>query len=111
MSTVKTKGRDAPMLTNMAGGNQSASPYRCVLFPPRAFLAVAEVLAVEATKDGPDNWRQMGVRKHLDLCIGYLFAYLAGAAPSDLEHAACRIMMALDIKLFQSDPSNSREED
>jgi hypothetical protein len=64
-----------------------------------AFLAVAEVLDGGARKYGPDNWRRIDVREHLNHCITHLFAYLAGDGSDDhLEHAACRAMMALEIK-------------
>src|SRR5947207_3100901 len=40
----------APTITNAAGGQQSASPYRCDLLPPLACLEVAKVVAAGAQK-------------------------------------------------------------
>ena len=93
-------GKDAPTTTNANGGRQSASPYRSDLFPPRAFLAVAEVLAKGAKKYGDNNWHRIEVNEHLNHCLNHIFAHLAGDGTDDhLGHAACRAMMALEIQL------------
>lgn len=92
-------GKDAPVTTNAAGGRQSHTPYRCDLFPPFAFLAVSEVLKHGADKYGANNWHAITVSEHLNHAIGHLFALLAGDGTDDhLEHAACRVVMALDQK-------------
>lgn len=95
---VQGIGPDAPTTTNAAGGRQSATPYRCDLLPPRAVLAVAEILHGGAEKYGPENWRKIPVRDHLNHALGHLFAWLAGDRSDDhLGHAGCRLLFALDM--------------
>lgn len=97
-------GADAPVAVNANGGRQSALPYRSDLFPPAAFLAVAKVLEHGARKYGERNWRLIPVGEHLNHALTHLFAYQAGDGSDDhLEHAACRIAMALEIKLVGMD--------
>jgi hypothetical protein len=96
---IKGVGKDEPIAINAAGGKQSASPFRCDLLPPHATLAVAEVLAHGAAKYGANNWHVIPVEDHLNHALVHIFADRAGDASDDhLEHAACRIMMALDQK-------------
>lgn len=93
-------GPDAPTTTNANGGKQSATPFRCDLLPPLATLAVAEVLASGAAKYGANNWHAITVEEHLNHAMGHQLAYLAGDTQDDhLEHAACRLLMALEQKL------------
>lgn len=90
-------GPDAPAETNAAGGRQSASPYRSDLLPPHALLAVAEVLAEGAAKYGDRNWHKIAVSDHLNHAMTHLLALQAGdGSDAHLEHAACRLLMALD---------------
>lgn len=103
-------GPDAPTTVNEAGGRQSASPYRADLFPPRALLAVANVLKLGADKYGAENWRKIPVRDHVNHALVHLFAMLAGDASDDhLEHAACRIMFALDLERVERAAAADRE--
>jgi hypothetical protein len=91
---------DAPTATNAAGGKQSASPYRCDLLPPLALLAVAKVLKHGADKYGANNWHLIPVGDHVNHALAHLFAAFAGDSSDEhLEHAACRILFALDQKL------------
>lgn len=88
---------DALTVTNDAGGKQSASPYRCDLLPPRATLAVAQVLAEGAAKYGGDNWHAIPIANHLNHALAHVFAFLAGdTSDAHLEHAACRLLFAVD---------------
>jgi hypothetical protein len=84
-------------VTNAAGAKQSATLYRCDLLPPHAILAVAWVLDNGARKYGPNNWHGIPVADHLNHALTHVFAWLAGdTQDSHLEHAACRVLMALD---------------
>ena len=90
-------------VVNEHGGKQSSSPYRADLIPSRAALAVAKVLKQGADKYGAENWRKIHVRDHINHAMVHLLAYLAGDAQDDhLDHAACRILFALEqeITLF-----------
>lgn len=93
-------GKDAPTTTNDKGGKQSHLSYRCDLLPPRATLAVAEVLDHGARKYGANNWHSIPVADHVNHAMVHLFAHLAGDTQDDhLEHAACRLLMALEQHL------------
>lgn len=93
-------GPEADTVTNADGGKQSHVPYRCDLLPPLAVLAVASVLHHGAEKYGPDNWRKIPVNDHVNHAMTHLFASLAGDRQDDhLEHAACRILFALELAL------------
>lgn len=99
LQAIKGVGPDAPTVVNEAGAKQSHLPYRCDLLPARAVLAVAEVLEQGARKYGADNWRGIPEADHVNHALAHLFARLAGDASDDhLEHAACRLLMALDKK-------------
>jgi hypothetical protein len=91
-------GTDAPTVVNEHGGKQSDSPYSLVSsFPHRAVLDVAKVVRYGLVKYEPDNWRLISRNDHLNHVLVHLFAYLAGdRQDSHLEHAACRILFALE---------------
>lgn len=100
-TVVPGLGPDAPITTNEQGGRQSRVPYRCDLLPARAVLDVAAVLSVGAEKYGPDNWRQITVNEHVNHALAHLFARQAGDDADDhLAHAACRLLMALEMDLI-----------
>lgn len=93
-------GRDAPTVVNAAGGKQSHSPYRADLLPPLATLEVARVLREGAAKYGEDNWRKIEAKSLLNHALVHCLAWLAGDRSDDhLSHAACRLLMALDLEL------------
>ena len=99
MSDAFGLGPDAPITTNVAGGKQSAVPYRCDLLPPAALLSVARVLAAGDAKYGPDNWRRIDRADHLNHALSHVLAFLAGDASDDhLTHATCRLLFALETK-------------
>jgi hypothetical protein len=97
---VEGVGPDAPAETNAAGGKQSASLYSLTAsFPHKAVLAVAKIVKYGLKKYTPDNWRLIGREDHLNHALVHVFAYLAGDRQDDhLEHAACRLLMALECK-------------
>lgn len=98
---VEGVGKDAPVMVNDVGGKQSHCPYRCDLLPTMAILAVSKVLKEGADKYGDDNWRKIPVREHVNHALTHVFAWLAGDKSDDhLEHAACRMLFALDLKLI-----------
>lgn len=98
-AVVHGVGRDAPTVVSSGGGKQSYLPYRADLLPAKATLAVAEVLRSGACKYGEDNWRPLGVKDHINHAMVHILAYLAGDRQDDhLEHAACRMLMAVEVK-------------
>lgn len=105
-------GPDSPVAVNDRGGKQSHSPYRADLLPARAVLSVSEVLSQGAAKYGEDNWRKIAARDHVNHALVHLFAWLAGDGQDDhLQHAACRLLMALDLDVIESEDDATDELD
>jgi hypothetical protein len=96
---------------NANGGKQSRLAERSDLVPPAAFLAVARVLRGGSEKYGDRNWRLIGVSEHLNHALTHAFKYLGdpygrnGQEEDHLAHAACRLLMALEIdRVGMDDP-------
>ncbi len=90
-------GPDAPTTTNADGGKQSETLYRADLLPAAAVLSVAKILKHGADKYGEENWRLIPRRDNLNHALIHVYAYLAGDRSDDhLEHAACRLLFALE---------------
>jgi len=93
-------GKEAPVVTNEHGAQQSFLPYRFDLLDAPAMFALAKVVHEGATKYGANNWRKIPVQDHLNHLLAHVFAYMAGDSQDDhLEHAFCRAMMAVALKL------------
>ncbi len=89
---------DGETVVNAAGGKQSKIAERPTLLPPRATLAVSAVLTAGAAKYGESNWHLISTNEHLDHALRHIFKYLANdATESHLSHAACRLLMALEV--------------
>jgi hypothetical protein len=89
---------DAPVITNDKGAKQSDTGLRMDLVPPRAILAVGQVLNDGAKKYGVDNWHGIPVNDHINHALSHLYAHLAGDTQDEhLSHAACRVLMALEL--------------
>jgi hypothetical protein len=104
MAVVDGVGPDAPIKTNEQGGQQSDLPYRLDLMPPFALLEVGRILAHGARKYAPWNWLKIDTNSHINHALVHLTAYLCGddseGKPIEhLKHAACRVMMALEVAL------------
>ncbi len=83
---------------NSKGGKQSRIAERPTLLPPKATLAVSAVLTTGAAKYGNSNWKLIDVEAHLDHAMRHILLYLANdATESHLSHAACRLLMALEM--------------
>lgn len=99
-------GKDATTKVNEYGGKQSDSPYRADLLPALALLAVAKVLRGGAEKYGENNWHAIPAAENVNHALVHLLARQAGDGSDDhLEHAACRILFALDQVLSGRDAS------
>ena len=99
-SAILGVGKDAPITVNEHGGKQSKLPYRFDLLDARAMFALAKVLCEGAEKYGDENWRKIPIRDHLNHLLAHVYAYMAGDESDDhLEHAFCRAMMAVALKL------------
>lgn len=98
MSQIEGVGKDAPLETTEGGGKQSYIPYAFHLIDPKAILALAKVLAEGEREYGRDNWRKIDAESHLNHAITHIYAHLGGDTQDEhLEHAFCRLMMALGV--------------
>lgn len=96
-AVISGVGPDAPTVENAAGGRQSDSPYRSDLLPPRALLGIAATLKHGADKYGPENWRKIPRRDHINHALTHVLASLSGDTSDDhLNHAATRLLFALE---------------
>lgn len=97
-SQIEGVGKDVPVETTEGGGKQSYIPYAFHLIDPKAILALAKVLAEGERKYGRDNWRKISTESHLNHALTHIYAHLGGDTQDEhLEHAFCRLMMALGV--------------
>lgn len=90
-------GKDAPLEVNAHGGKQARCLYRADLLPAHALLAIAAVMKVGCEKYGEDNWHSITAAENINHAMIHLLALRAGDTTDDhLEHAATRILFALD---------------
>ena len=103
-----------------AGSDQEAKrdagKPRCDLLPPRAMLAVGQVLEYGARKYAADSWKQVpdGKMRYLGALLRHLFAYMVGerldpeSKLPHLAHAACNALFILE--LHQTEDSGASEQ-
>lgn len=92
-----TMGEDAPILTNAAGGMQSALVGRLELIPAAAWLEVGKVFAYGAKKYKRDNWKLISAESHLGHMLQHAAGWMMGDQSEDHPgHLVCRAMMFLD---------------
>ena len=96
---VVPPGEDFDVVTNTKGAKQTDLRARYDLLPGRAIAAVAGVLNRGEQIYGKDNWRGLSVNEINNHTIGHLIDYLVTGEIENLEHAACRALMALEIAL------------
>ena len=97
-SQLNGVGKDVLKEVNEKGGRQSHIPYAFHLIDCKAILALAKVLAEGEREYGRDNWRKIDAESHLNHAITHIYAYLGGDTQDEhLEHAFCRLMMALGV--------------
>lgn len=108
---IKGVGPDSPMVTTQGGGKQSDIPYRCDLFPAGAYLHVSAILAEGAKKYSEWNWVNVPFGDHINHVLTHIKAYGAGDRSDDhIGHAACRMMMALELLLDMKDREREANE-
>jgi hypothetical protein len=93
---AQTMGDD-DVVTNEYGAKQSRIQGRWDLLPFRAMESVTRVLKEGADKYGVDNWRGLSVDEINNHVWAHLATYQQTFDLEELEHAACRVLMALEI--------------
>lgn len=86
----------APIEVNEKGGKQSSLPGLYTELP-KALRRVAEIQKKGHIKYGPENWKKIEAKSHLDHALYHIYQYLGGdTSEPHLAHAACRLLMALE---------------
>lgn len=89
---------DAPTTTNESGGKQSALGAAFELLPPDALTQVSVILEHGAKKYSAWNWLRISRNDHIRHALGHIFAYISKGDIKDLQHAACRLLFALETQ-------------
>lgn len=93
-------GDDAEIGTNEFGGKGTILDVRFDLLDAGALFKLAAITGHGARKYKAWNWLKVPVEEHLNHALTHQYAYLAGDTQDDhLEHAFCRLMMALGVHL------------
>ncbi len=90
-----------------SGVKHDDSKPRPELLPPRALLAVSEVLAYGAQKYAPDNWRKVpeARTRYIGAALRHILAHMRGerldpeSKQPHLAHAVCSILFTLELEL------------
>lgn len=98
---------------NENGGLQHHRPYRCQAIPPRALMAVGHVRYVGHDELGYDdeNYKKIDKLDHIGRALSHIYSYLAGDTSNEhLSHAACRILMALELDEIEKENDQADRE-
>ena len=94
-----TETNEDGVITNSRGGKQTDLKARYDLLPALAVRAVAGVLERGAKRYGEGNWHSLSVEEIHNHTLGHAVAFNRSNSIEDLEHTACRALMALEIAL------------
>ena len=94
-------GRNSPIVDAEPGsqGKQSPTNYRFDLMDSQLQLAIANVFHEGAEKYGPDNWKYISAKNHINKALIHIHGHLAGDSNDDhLVHAVVRMLMACVVE-------------
>jgi len=94
-----------PIVTNDAGGQQSATGFRLDLLDPKAIFRLGAVLQEGVDKGyGKNNWMRIICDEHINHALGHIMAHLTGNREEDhLGHAFCRLMFAVRMQIEEEE--------
>jgi hypothetical protein len=96
----KSLGKNSKIEVNERGGKHGKLDYSFHLMDGPALLSLANVLNYGVEKYPRDNWRLISEEDHINHALTHIFAYMSENKQDDhLEHAFCRLMMALALKI------------
>lgn len=103
---------DAPVVTNEAGGKQSASPYAFHLLPLQALFAAARVARYGADRYGETfterNYTKIPPEEHANHALQHILAYLAGDTSDDhLGHAILRTLFTYEVDHLRKEENST----
>lgn len=96
---------DEEIITNARGAKQAKIEGRYDLIPMLALKEIAKVFESGAKKYGEGNWEKLSIDEVLNHVHAHLLEYHLSPNREDLSHAACRIMMALEL-FIEQEPGN-----
>lgn len=93
---------DLEIKTSESGGKQHDRPYRSQALFFRALLEISRLRHDAVVNKGyeDENYKLIPKKEHIGRALTHIFAYMAGDKSNDhLTHAACRVLMALELEL------------
>jgi hypothetical protein len=92
---------------------------RTYLLPPKALLAVSEVLTIGAQKYDEENWRKLEnlQNRYTGASLRHIFSHMDGEAldpetgSSHLAHAICCLLFKLEIEIEETKKERVRRPD
>jgi hypothetical protein len=90
------------VITNERGAKQTDIGARFDLLPMKALASIARVLDEGCKKYGVENWKELSIDEINNHTLMHLIDYQEYRMFEDLEHAACRILMALELAIEEA---------
>lgn len=107
----KKNEKKLEVVTNESGGKQHKRPFRSQALFPKALLEVSKVRCIAHDEYGypDDNYKDFPEDEHLGRALTHLWSAQSGgygtglSRRDDLSHAACRILMELEMEIEKTE--------